>query len=119
MSSNVIKYEFSRIEPKLWGPNNTGSHTTNSVCLCVIGLTATEYLADGTTPTGESAYIDTEVQVDNCPSLNDFTTTLPTLCNQTASTNNWKQTLENQINSRKDAPQTTTSWTKPTVNFTV
>ena len=29
-----------------------------------------------------------------------------------------KQTLEYQINSRKDTPQTTTSWTKPTINFT-
>ena len=70
--SNVIKYEFTRIEPKVWKDGNTESHSPNTVCVCVIGLTATEYLPDGTTPTGSSAYIDTEVNVDGCPTCRFF-----------------------------------------------
>ena len=115
--SNVIKYEFTRVEPKVWCQGNTESHTPNTVCVCVIGLTATEYLADGTTPTGSSAYIDTEVDVDGCPSLSDFTNTVSTLCNQTATANNWKQKLDNQINARKNTPTNPAGWTKPNISF--
>ena len=115
--SNIIKYEFTRIEPKLWGPNNSESHTPDSVCSCVIGLTATEYLSDGTTPTGETAYIDTIINVSDCPSLNDFSNTLSTVCNTTATNNNWKQTLDTEINSKKDVPYVPQSWNKPTINF--
>ena len=48
--------------------------------------------------------------------LADFSNTVSTLCNQTATTNGWKQKLDNQINSRKHS-QNPTSWTKPNVSF--
>ena len=117
--ANVIKYEFTRVEPQLYRSGNTGGHTADTVCKCVIGCTATEYLSDGTTLTGESEYIDILVDVSGCPTLTDFTNnSLISLCNDTANANNWKSTLAARINSVKDIPKNTTGWTKPTINFT-
>ena len=117
--ANVIKFEFTRIEPQLYKAGNTAGATENTVSKCVIGCTATEYLSDGVTTTGETEYIDTIVDVSGTPTLDDFTNnSLATLCNDTANNNNWKSTLTSRINSKKDTPKQTTGWSKPTVNFT-
>ena len=117
--SNVIKFEFTRIEPQLYKAGNSAGAAEDTVSKCVIGCTATEYLSDGTTPTGEVEYIDTIVDVEGTPTLDDFTNnTLATLCNDTATANNWNTTLTARINSKKDNPKQTSGWTKPTINFT-
>ena len=101
-----ISYTFSRVEPKQAVDTNS-DHCSGNICKLVVGMTATS---------GDyNAYIDGITGcLDYPPS--EFSGVISDICNEFASRQNFKQTLQDSILAQSLKPKTPSDFTVPTIN---
>ena len=101
-----ISYTFSRVEPKEAVDTNS-DHCSGNICKLIVGMTATS---------GEySAYVDGVTGCLDYPA-SEFSGVIADICNEFASRQNFKQTLEDSILAQSLKPKTPSDFTVPTIN---